>query len=35
MTGWALFFEIVGVGYCVTWFMRFVIWLDNPRKKSR
>ena len=32
MSGWVLFFEVVGVSYCVSWIMRFVLWLDRGCK---
>lgn len=31
MTGSALFFTVVGVGYVTSLFMRFVLWLDKPK----
>lgn len=32
MNGWTLYFIIVGVTWTVAQFMRFVVWLDTPRK---
>lgn len=29
MSGWTLFFVVVGVSWCVAQFMRFVLWLDG------
>lgn len=31
MTGSALFFTVVGVGYVTSLFMRFILWLDRPK----
>lgn len=31
MTGSALFFTVVGVGYVTSLFMRFILWLDKPK----
>lgn len=31
MTGTTLFFVVVGVGYCSSLLMKFIVWLDTPR----
>lgn len=35
MTGWPLFFEIVGVIWTVWRFFDFIEWLDKPRRTRR
>ena len=35
MTGWTLFFVVVGVGYVSTRLVRFIVWLDTPRGGRR
>lgn len=35
MTGWTLFFVILGTGTATKFLMDFIVWLDTPRKKVR
>ena len=34
ITGWTLFFLIVGVTWTVSKFMDFIIWLDTPPRNK-
>ena len=31
ITGWTLFFVVIGVGYCSAQLMRLIEWLDTPK----
>ena len=35
MTGWTLFFTILGAGTAAKLIIAFIVWIDTPRKKVR